>query len=140
MADGFLWMFFLLLFLISFIVIAIINLVNIKRKKEKFDYVIYIFFIIICFVNYYKLTENEISKQEDNYITALQFQDGSKHDHELTLKNDNTFSLKIDFTDFREFTVGNYKINNGILVLLRDDISKNTDNNFTNKYKLNIIQ
>lgn len=121
---------FIILFIIYILVllaVLIISIFNYFKKKVSFNYSPVITTFIVGIIVFLAFNSSIFESSTLYYATTY------KH-NTLTLRNDNSFTLKLKELEWNCYYKGKYKLKNDTLFLLRSDIQNITNNLFTDKY------
>ncbi len=123
------------LFLISFVIFLIIDLVKTFKKKRKFDF-IPLAILTVFLIGNSLLLDNEKDKFWTDMELVGNVEVGDLRAAQIVLYSNQTFSVRTSYVDWSCTYSGRYSIQDNILQLERDDLEKETDNVFTNKYEI----
>ncbi|HEU4496993.1 MAG TPA: hypothetical protein VFR70_08075 [Flavobacterium sp.] len=130
--DGFAWILFCTLFILSAIGYFLIDIC-----KKKFDKYVLIIFAIAAFLNIASLALPESVFSKKIYLKGI-IEKESSRDRNIELYKNKTFKIKVAEIEWNCYFIGKYETKNNLLILTKEDISQKTGNYFTNKYKIDI--
>ena len=134
MADGLLFAFLCLLFILFIIVVELRDLYKLVRRKEKFDFYPLLFLVIFVTANWFVIVANENRFwKKIKYKGKVENIDSNAW---IVLYEDNTFEVTKSDIEQRCTYIGKYNFENKFLILYDENIEIKTDNNFTDKYEL----
>lgn len=138
--NGLLFILFGGLLIISCITIYIINLWRYIKKKQSFDLVPLLLTIIFSLCGFYIIEhDNQKFWTEEVYIGHTEMIQETSKDGRLILYKNGSFAATYFYSDYSCTFQGSYDLQNGHLLLKRDDLSQVTEALFTTEYKLHAI-
>jgi len=128
MPEVFMSIFLFFLFILVLIIVLAISLFKYLKKKVPFNYFPLLTTLIIVIVNFGIIQSKKFESSTIIFATA----DMGRHD--LTLRENNTFKIRMAGMDWSCYYKGKFRINKDTLFLSRNDIQSKTDSIFADKY------
>lgn len=127
---GLAWVLFSFLFLLSVIIYFIIDI-----YRKKFDKYVLIIFTLVVALNIGSLTIFESIFSIYIYLKGI-IANSNFHDKYIELYKNKTFKIEIKEIEWSCYFQGDYEIKNDSLILTKENLSSETEHNFTKKYKI----
>lgn len=132
MANGLLFGFLSVIFILFFLIIELRDLYKLLSKKEKFDFIPLSFLVFLILSNWFLIVANE-----NKFWRKIKYEGVVENENArawIVLYENNCFEVTKSYIENRCTFTGKYHIEKNTIILDDENIESKTDENFTKRY------